>query len=46
MGTMTKTGPDVPMVSVCTTTYNAEPSICDTIEGVLKQKVQFDMEYV
>ncbi|MCL2349733.1 MAG: glycosyltransferase [Planctomycetaceae bacterium] len=43
---MTKVEPGAPMVSVCTIAYNVEPYIRDTIEGVLKQKVNFDMEYV
>ncbi|MDR0335646.1 MAG: glycosyltransferase [Planctomycetaceae bacterium] len=35
-----------PMVSVCTTTYNAEPYIRQTIDGVLMQQTNFDFEYV
>ncbi|MDR2115730.1 MAG: glycosyltransferase [Planctomycetaceae bacterium] len=35
-----------PMVSVCTTTYNAEPYVRQTIDGVLMQKTNFDFEYV
>jgi len=43
---MTKVEPGAPMVSVCTVTYNAAPYIRQTIEGVLAQKVGFEMEYV
>ena len=43
---MTKVQPDAPMVSVCTIAYNVEPYIRDTIEGVLMQKVNFDMEFI
>jgi len=43
---MTKVEPGAPMVSVCTIAYNVAPFIRDTIEGVLKQNVNFDMEYV
>lgn len=35
-----------PMVSVCTTTYNAESYIRQTVDGVLMQKTNFDFEYV
>ena len=34
------------MLSVCTIAYNVAPFIRDTIEGVLMQRVDFDMEYV
>lgn len=40
------TPPEKPMLSVCTIAYNVGPFIRDTIEGVLAQKVDFDMEYV
>jgi len=46
MDIMLKIEPDAPIVSVCTIAYNVEPYIRDTIEGVLKQNVNFDMEYV
>ncbi|MDR3198680.1 MAG: glycosyltransferase [Planctomycetaceae bacterium] len=35
-----------PLVSVCTTTYNAEPYIRQTLDGVLMQKTGFNFEYV
>ena len=43
---MTKVQPDAPRVSICTIAYNVEPYIRDTIEGVLKQNVNFDMEFI
>ena len=43
---MTKIEPNAPMVSVCTIAYNVKPYIRDTIEGVLIQNVNFDMEFI
>jgi glycosyltransferase involved in cell wall biosynthesis len=43
---MPKIEPDAPVVSVLTIAYNVEPYIRETIESVLKQNVNFDMEYI
>jgi len=37
---------ETPLVSVVTITYNHEPWIAKTIEGVLAQKVDFPIEYI
>jgi len=36
----------LPLVSVCTITYNHAPYIKDCIEGVLMQKTDFDIEFI
>lgn len=37
---------EIPMVSVCTITYGHEAFIKDTIEGVLMQEVEFEVEFI
>lgn len=36
----------IPIVSIITITYNHEPFIAETIEGVLMQQVNFPMEFI
>lgn len=43
---MTEMNKKTPLVSVCCLTYNQENTIAQTIEGVLSQKTDFDIELI